>query len=139
MLRSIRFPSRLVAALVLLATTAPPGRGSDTDGAPDRPVVADGRVEFPSAADGTGAVLTVTGPDGLHVRRDFPAGHPASFALRGAAGAQLPDGVYRWELAARPAPALAYRFPLTAYPSYRSTPSPVTAFLSIFPKPPLDW
>jgi hypothetical protein len=44
--------------------------------------------------------LTVAGPDGAVVRRQFAAGEAPTFALYGEDGQRLPDGVYTYELRA---------------------------------------
>jgi hypothetical protein len=49
-----------------------------------------------------GMVLKVSGPGGLTLRREFPAGASASLSLFDAAGQLLPDGAYNWELTAAP-------------------------------------
>jgi hypothetical protein len=62
------------------------------------------RIDWQPAADSEHLTLTVAGPEGLWLRRDFEAGQPASLSLADPAWEHLPDGSYTWELRATPSP-----------------------------------
>ncbi|RPI28219.1 MAG: hypothetical protein EHM61_05915 [Acidobacteria bacterium] len=72
---------------------------SQTTPAPSPNVIfGEGAVEWPAFAPDAGIRLTVSGPDGLYVRQEHPAGSWARFSLTGEQGQPHPDGVYKWEL-----------------------------------------
>ena len=56
------------------------------------------RIDWQPAAGSEHLALTVAGPEGLWLRRDFEAGQPASLSLSGPEWEHLPDGSYTWEL-----------------------------------------
>ncbi len=55
-------------------------------------------VEWPAPVPDGGLLLTVSGPQNLHVRQECPAGNWARFSLIDEGGQTRPDGVYKWEL-----------------------------------------
>ena len=59
-------------------------------------------VEWQPAASYEAMVLTVSGPDGVILRREFKAGTTPALDLFGRDGNPLTDGAYRWELSAAP-------------------------------------
>jgi hypothetical protein len=59
-------------------------------------------VEWQPAASYEAMVLTVSGPDGVVLRREFKGGATPSLDLFGRDGNPLTDGAYRWELSAAP-------------------------------------
>ena len=59
-------------------------------------------VEWQPAASYEAMVLTVSGPDGVVLRREFKGGTAPSLDLFGRDGNPLTDGAYRWELSAAP-------------------------------------
>lgn len=58
------------------------------------------RVDWQPAGDDERLVLTVAGPGGLYVQREFGAGETPSFSALDAKDGRLPDGVYAYELRA---------------------------------------
>jgi hypothetical protein len=56
------------------------------------------RIDWQPAADVQRLTLTVTGPEGLWITRDFEAGQPPSLTLSDLDGERLSDGSYTWEL-----------------------------------------
>jgi hypothetical protein len=60
------------------------------------------RVEWQPAGDFQKLKLTVSGPGGLIVQREFRSGTNPALELFGADGKPLPDGAYVYELAATP-------------------------------------
>jgi hypothetical protein len=52
---------------------------------------------------GGGSVLTIAGPGGMTLRREFARGESPVLSLFDAAGQRLVDGAYRWELSLAPA------------------------------------
>ncbi len=61
-------------------------------------VFTDSSVEWPAPVPDGGLLLTVSGPEGLYVRQEYPAGHWPRFSLVDGQGQARPDGVYKWEL-----------------------------------------
>jgi hypothetical protein len=59
-------------------------------------------VEWQPAASYEAMILTVSGPDGTVLRREFRGGIVPSLDLFGRDGNPLPDGAYQWELSAAP-------------------------------------
>jgi len=55
-------------------------------------------VEWPATVPDAGLLLTVSGPSGLYVRQENPAGTWGRFSLVNEQGQVRPDGVYKWEL-----------------------------------------
>ncbi|RPI28698.1 MAG: hypothetical protein EHM61_04165 [Acidobacteria bacterium] len=55
-------------------------------------------VEWPSYMPDRGLSLTVSGPEGLYLKQEHPAGTWARFGLLDAQGLPRADGVYKWEL-----------------------------------------
>jgi len=55
-------------------------------------------VEWPGAAPDAGSLLTISGPGGLYLKQERPAGTWARFSLTDEQGSLRPDGIYRWEL-----------------------------------------
>ena len=55
-------------------------------------------VEWPAPVPDAGLLLTVSGPDGLYLKQEHPAGSWARFSLADAQGLPRPDGLYKWEL-----------------------------------------
>jgi len=55
-------------------------------------------VEWPAPVPDAGLLLTVSGPDGLYLKQEQPAGSWARFSLMDAQGLARPDGVYKWEV-----------------------------------------
>jgi len=62
------------------------------------------RIDWLPAGDSEHLVLTVAGPAGLWIRREFESGQPAFLSLAGPEWERLPDGTYIWELRATPPP-----------------------------------
>jgi hypothetical protein len=56
------------------------------------------QIDWQPAADSERLTLTVAGPDGLWLHREFEAGQSASLSLSEPEGERLPDGSYTWEL-----------------------------------------
>src|SRR5687768_14981837 len=56
------------------------------------------RIDWQPAGDYEQVVLTIAGPEGLWIRKEFAVGQPASLGLFGQEGSQLPDGAYSYEL-----------------------------------------
>lgn len=56
------------------------------------------RVDWQPAGDYEHVVLTIAGPEGLWLRKEFAAGQPASLGVFDQVGSQLPDGAYSYEL-----------------------------------------
>ena len=71
-------------------------------------------VEWQPAASYEAMVLTVSGPGGVILRREFRAGATPSLDLFGRDGNPLTDGVYKWELSAAPHLDAATRSALVA-------------------------
>ncbi|RPI27669.1 MAG: hypothetical protein EHM61_07700 [Acidobacteria bacterium] len=55
-------------------------------------------VEWPASVPDGSLLLTVSGPQGLYLRQEHPAGNWASFSLIDERDQLRPDGVYKWEL-----------------------------------------
>jgi hypothetical protein len=62
------------------------------------------RIDWQPTAGSEHLTLTIAGPDGLWLHREFEAGQPASLSLSEPEGERLPDGSYTWELRATPSP-----------------------------------
>ena len=60
------------------------------------------RVDWQPAGDFARLALTVAGPEGLYIRREFGAGEAPSFSSNDVQGGRLPDGTYAFELRAVP-------------------------------------
>jgi len=60
--------------------------------------VAASQVDWQTAGDYEHITLTVAGPEGVWLRREFKAGQSASLSLVDQDGHQLPDGAYIYEL-----------------------------------------
>ena len=60
-------------------------------------LVAD-RIDWQPAGDYEQVVLTIAGPEGLWLRKEFEAGQPAALGLFDQKGSQFPDGAYSYEL-----------------------------------------
>lgn len=56
------------------------------------------RIDWQPAGDYEQVVLTIAGPEGLWLRKEFEAGQPASLGLFDDNGQKLPDGTYTYEL-----------------------------------------
>jgi hypothetical protein len=69
-------------------------------------------IDWQPAADSERLTLTIAGPDGLWLHREFEAGQPASLSLFEPEGERLPDGSYTWELRATPSPGKLPQKPL---------------------------
>jgi hypothetical protein len=70
------------------------------------------RIDWLPAGGSERLVLTVAGPEGLWLRKEFPAGQPASLSLSDPEWEHLPDGTYTWELRAIPPPGKLLQKPL---------------------------
>ena len=55
-------------------------------------------VEWPASIPDAGLLLTVSGPAGLYLRQENPAGAWGRFSLVDQQGQMRPDGIYKWEL-----------------------------------------
>ncbi|RPI27423.1 MAG: hypothetical protein EHM61_08510 [Acidobacteria bacterium] len=55
-------------------------------------------VEWPAVAPDVNLLVTVSGPEGLYLRQEQPAGTWARFSLVNKQGQARPDGIYKWEL-----------------------------------------
>ena len=58
-------------------------------------------VEWPASVPDAGLLLTVSGPGGLYLRQENPAGSWGRFTLLNEQGQPRPDGIYKWELIRR--------------------------------------
>ncbi|HEX5719810.1 MAG TPA: hypothetical protein VF179_26890 [Thermoanaerobaculia bacterium] len=56
------------------------------------------RVDWQPAGEYEQVVLTIAGPEGLWLRKEFGAGHVPSLGLFDSSGEPLPDGTYTYEL-----------------------------------------
>jgi hypothetical protein len=72
------------------------------------------RIDWLPAGDSENLILTVAGPAGIWVRKEFAAGQPASLNLSDPEWDHLPDGSYTWELRATPHPGDLPQKPLVA-------------------------
>ncbi len=70
------------------------------------------RVDWQPAGDYKHLTLTVAGPEGVWLRREFTAGQSASLDLLDQNGQQLPDGNYVYELRFAPAKAGSPKRPI---------------------------
>ncbi len=59
-------------------------------------------IDWQPQVDHEGLVLTVTGPEGFHLRQEFAPAASPFLGLYDQAGNPLPDGVYKYELTATP-------------------------------------
>ena len=93
-----------LCALFVSVWTLPEAAASEGAREPARPLaemaLSASRIDWQPAADSEHLTLTVAGPEGLWLRRDFEAGQPASLSLSDSE--PLPDGSYTWELRATP-------------------------------------
>ncbi|RPI22854.1 MAG: hypothetical protein EHM61_21205 [Acidobacteria bacterium] len=55
-------------------------------------------VEWPGSVPDRGLVLAVSGPEGLYLKQEYPAGSWARFSLVDEQGRPRQEGVYKWEL-----------------------------------------
>src|SRR5688500_5620554 len=99
---------RMVVAVVALCALfvsvwiLPEAAASEGAREPARPLaemtVGASRIDWLPAGDSDHLVLTVAGPTGIWVRKEFPAGQPVSLSLSDPEWEHLPDGTYTWEL-----------------------------------------
>ncbi len=71
-------------------------------------------IQFQPSVEFQKMTLTVSGPEGLILRREFAAGAAIAFEAVGDDGKPLPDGAYRYELVASPVLDRATRRALAA-------------------------
>ncbi|HWN41534.1 MAG TPA: tail fiber domain-containing protein, partial [Thermoanaerobaculia bacterium] len=93
--------ARLFLLLALACAVAAPGaaeQGLPTHNHIAELVVGATRLDWLPAGDSEHLVLTVAGPAGLWVRKDFAAGQTVSLSLSDPEWERLPDGTYTWEL-----------------------------------------
>jgi len=105
-----------LCALFVSVWMLPEAAASEGTREPARPsaemALSASRIDWQPAADSEHLTLTVAGPEGLWLRRDFEAGQPASLSLADPAWEHLPDGSYTWELRATPPPGKQLQRPL---------------------------
>jgi hypothetical protein len=99
---------RVVVAVVALCVLfvsvwmLPDAAASEGAREPARPLaemtLSASRIDWLPVGGSERLVLTVAGPEGLWLRREFEAGQPASLSLSGPEWEHLPDGTYTWEL-----------------------------------------
>ncbi|HEX7180710.1 MAG TPA: hypothetical protein VF756_02620, partial [Thermoanaerobaculia bacterium] len=86
----------LCAAVLLAASVA--SAGEETGSAIARLNAGAAALEWLPQGEHSRMVLTVSRPDGQHIRQEFAAGKAPSLSLFDAAGQRLPEGSYTWEL-----------------------------------------
>jgi len=96
----MKHPPQLAASLIVLLTIAIPGFAQLRDQSAE-PFATGAALHWRVPADHGGVTLTVSGPDGAVVRREFPAGEQPKFDSQRQAGS-LADGTYTWELVLAP-------------------------------------
>src|SRR5688572_28686455 len=89
-----------LCALFVSVWMLPEAAASEGPREPARPLaemtLSASRIDWQPAADSEHLILTVAGPEGLWLRRDFEAGQPASLSLSDPEWEHLPDGTYTW-------------------------------------------
>ncbi|HEX5719809.1 MAG TPA: hypothetical protein VF179_26885 [Thermoanaerobaculia bacterium] len=91
-----------LCSLFMVAWLLPEAAASEEAREPARPhaemALGAGRIDWQPAGDYEQVILTIAGPEGLWLRKEFAAGQPASLDLFDQGGSQLPDGAYSYEL-----------------------------------------
>lgn len=85
-------PARFLPLIALVIASS----AMASDGLPN-PVLDPEGIRFPLVEEAGRLALTVSGPEGFHVRREF-AGDAPALSLVGPEGALPVDGTYVWEL-----------------------------------------
>ena len=87
-------PKHVALILILTLALAGPATLTQAVGPQTGPDGINWQAAFPYAS----ATLTISGPEGMLVQQEFPAGVPLYFSMRDAQGTIFPDGQYTYEL-----------------------------------------
>jgi hypothetical protein len=109
----------LLATLILLvllssANVSTAARAAAQSGPVADMTISTTKISWQSRAANAGLMLTIAAPDGAVAQRAFDAGTPATLDIAGPGGQPWPDGVYTYELRAKPILAEATRQQLAA-------------------------
>lgn len=89
----------LALAIAFLVVLPPLAASAQQQAAPSAvPQLGSGGISFQTTVPADGWVLTVSGPQGIHLQRTFGNGERPSFSTSELGARRLPDGTYTWEL-----------------------------------------